>query len=249
MLSSVAQRLTRHWPSQCGVCRQWGTSALCGDCVDRFASPVPRCTRCGLRLSLHSGPHSGPHLGPHPGLAGMVCGGCLHHPPAFVKTCCAVDYSFPWDHVITAFKFEDRLDWAPALATLLLRSLPVELDVDLVVPIPLSDQRRAERGYNQAWELARRAAALRRLPARQDLLLRPWDTAHQAELGRRERQQNLQRAFMVDARQRHQLQGRRVALVDDVMTTGATAQEASSVLLRAGALSVQVWVLARTEGH
>lgn len=239
MLSSAVDRLTCHWPSQCGVCRQWGTRALCGDCVDRFASPVPRCTRCGLRLSLSL----------HSGLAGKVCGGCLRDPPAFVQTCCAVDYTFPWDHVITAFKFEDRLDWAPALARLLLRSLPIELDVDLVVPIPLSDQRRAERGYNQAWELARRAAALRRLPARQDILMRPWDTAHQADLGRRERQQNLQRAFMVDARQRHQLQGRRVALVDDVMTTGATAQEASSVLLRAGAHSVQVWVLARTEGH
>ena len=188
--------------------------------------------RCGLRL----------------GLARMVCGNCLREPPAFVKTCCAVDYGFPWDHVITAFKFEDRLDWAPALADLLHHALPAEPEVDLVMPIPLSAQRLTERGYNQAWEIARRVAALRHLPARQECLLRPWDTAHQADLGRRERQLNLRRAFMVDTRHRHLLQARRIALVDDVMTTGTTAQEASSALLRAGAQSVQMWVLARTEG-
>ena len=233
MLSRVADRFIRHWPSQCGVCRQWGNSALCADCVGRFAVPATRCTRCGLRL----------------GLAGAICGSCLREPPAFVQTHCAVDYSFPWDRVIAAFKFEDRLDWAPALAGLLQRSLPINPEVDLVLPIPLSDQRHAHRGYNQAWELARRAAALCHLPAHQDVLLRPWDTAHQAELGRRERQENLRRAFMVDPRHRHKLQGRRVALVDDVMTTGATAHEASTVLLRAGAVSVQIWVLARTEGH
>jgi ComF family protein len=231
MLSTIAKRLFCPWPSQCGVCRQWASQALCTDCVARFAAPSTRCLRCGLRL----------------GLAGMVCGNCLREPPAFVKTCCAVDYGFPWDHVITAFKFEDRLDWAPALAGLLHQALPANPDADLVMPIPLSAQRLAERGYNQAWEVARRVAALRRLPARQDCLLRPWDTAHQADLGRHERQLNLRRAFMVDARQRHRLQGQRIALVDDVMTTGTTAQEASSALLRAGAQNVQMWVLARTE--
>ena len=237
MLRAVADHLFRHWPGQCGVCRQWGTSALCSDCVGRFAAPAPRCSRCGLRwgTSLDT--------------ADTVCANCRREPPAFVKTCCAVDYAFPWDRVITAFKFEDRLDWAPALARLLHHALPAQAEVDLVLPIPLSAQRLAERGYNQAWELARRTAALIHAPARQDLLLRPWDTAHQADLDRRERQLNLQRAFIVDARLRHWVQGRRVALVDDVMTTGATAQAASSALLRAGASSVQVWVLARTEGH
>ncbi len=183
------------------------------------------------------------------GLADTACANCLLEPPAFAKTCCAVDYAFPWDRVITAFKFEDRLDWAPALARLLHHALPPQAEVDLVLPIPLSAQRLAERGYNQAWELARRVAARIQVPARQDLLLRPWDTAHQADLGRRERQLNLRRAFIVDARLRHRVQGRRIALVDDVMTTGATAQAASSALLRAGASSVQMWVLARTEGH
>lgn len=235
MLRLALGRPLRHWPSQCGVCRQWGKSSLCDDCLTRFAAPVPRCIQCGLRL----------------GLSNTVCGRCLREPPAFARTCCAVDYAFPWDGVIAAFKFQARIDWAPALAELLSRALQPEPEpeVELVLPVPLSRQRLVERGFNQAWELARRTAALQQLPARQDLLLRPVETAHQAELGRHDRQQNLQRAFMVDPRKRQLLQGRRVALVDDVMTTGATAQEASTALLRAGAHSVQVWVLARTEGH
>jgi ComF family protein len=117
---------------------------------------------------------------------------------------------------------------------------------ELVLPVPLSRQRLAERGYNQAWELARRVARLAGLPARADVLLRPLETAHQAALDRAERQRNLRRAFMVDPRQRAVLQGRRVALVDDVMTTGTTVREAAAALTRAGAASVQVWVLART---
>jgi predicted amidophosphoribosyltransferase len=112
----------------------------------------------------------------------------------------------------------------------------------------MSARRLAERGYNQAWELARRVAAALSLPASASLLLRPVDAGPQIELGRAERQRNLRNAFMVDPRQRGTLQGRRVALVDDVMTTGATAHAAASALLRAGA-AVDVWVLARTPEH
>ena len=116
----------------------------------------------------------------------------------------------------------------------------------LVLPVPLSAARLAERGYNQAWELAKRAAAALGLAADATLLQRPLDSAHQATLDRRARQQNLRTAFMVDPRRRARLQGLRVALVDDVMTTGATAHEAALVLLRAGATAVDIWVLART---
>jgi ComF family protein len=117
---------------------------------------------------------------------------------------------------------------------------------DTVVPVPMSARRLAERGYNQAWELARHVAAALSLPATASLLLRPVDAAHQIELGRAERRRNLRCAFMVDPLQRALLQGCRVALVDDVMTTGATAHAAADALLRAGAAAVDVWVLART---
>jgi len=113
----------------------------------------------------------------------------------------------------------------------------------------MAGQRLAERGYNQAWELARRVAAELHLPARSDVLQRPIGGADQIGLSRVERQRNLRQAFMVDPAQRASIAGLRVALVDDVMTTAATAQAASAALLRAGAAAVEVWVLARTPQH
>jgi len=223
-------------PSQCEVCRQWcreSRSALCADCVARFAAPVPRCGRCGLRM----------------GLATTACGTCLRTPPPFEHTVCVADYSFPWDRLIADFKFEGRAELAGMLAARLHAAWlqAASPPASLVLPVPLSADRLAERGYNQAWELARHVAAMSGSRARADLLLRPWDTAHQADLNRAARQQNLRTAFMVDPRRRSMLAGQRVALVDDVMTTGATAREAAAVLLRAGAAAVDVWVVARTE--
>jgi ComF family protein len=160
-----------------------------------------------------------------------------------------VDYRFPWDRLIVDLKFHGRPELAVALAGLLFRSvqaLGADAEVDLVLPVPLSRQRLQERGFNQAWELARRAAATLQRPARHDLLSRPVESAHQADLPRAERERNLRGAFMVEPRRRAELQGRRVALVDDVFTTGATAREATQALLRGGAAAVQIWTVART---
>ena len=219
-------------PHQCEVCRQWSAQALCSDCVARFAAPQPRCRCCGLHL----------------GLAAAACGHCLRNKPPFQHTVCVAEYGFPWDHLIADFKFNGRAELAALLAHHLLNAvraaaLPLP---QLVLPVPLSAARLAERGYNQAWELARRVAAALKVPAEATLLQRPLDSAHQALLSRTERQRNLRTAFMADPRRRAQLQGQRVALVDDVMTTGATAGEAATVLLRAGASAVDIWVLART---
>ncbi|MBK6472829.1 MAG: ComF family protein [Betaproteobacteria bacterium] len=219
-------------PQQCEVCRRWSDCALCADCVARYAAPRPRCACCGITL----------------GLPAPRCGDCLRDPPPFEHTVCVADYGFPWDALIGAFKFRGRAELAGLLAARLVAAVqaaawPLPA---LVLPVPLSPQRLAQRGFNQAWEVARRAAATLKLPAEASLLQRPLETAHQAELGRSERQRNLRTAFMVDPRRRAMLQGARVALVDDVMTTGATAREASGVLLRAGAAAVDLWVLART---
>ncbi len=222
-------------PSQCEVCRRWADAALCADCVARFAAPRPRCARCGLGL----------------GLAAPACGACLREPPPFEHTVCVADYGFPWDRLIADFKFHGRAELAGVLAARLAAAVR-EAQAPLpgtVAAVPMSARRLAQRGYNQAWELARRVAGALALPASATLLLRPVDAAHQIELGRAERQRNLRSAFMVEPSQRAALQGVRVALVDDVMTTGATAQAASQALLRAGAAAVDVWVLARTPEH
>ncbi len=219
-------------PSLCEVCRSWGRARVCADCVARFAPKLPRCGRCGLRLGL-----------PLP-----ACGDCLRDPPPFARTVCGVDYNFPWDHLVALFKFQAQVELAGVLAALLqpaLRARP-QNGIDIVVPVPLAGRRLATRGYNQAWELARHLAADQRLPTLADGLLRAVDTAQQAELGRSARRHNLRAAFMVNPLRRAALQGLRVALVDDVMTTGATVREASAALLRGGAAEVEVWAVART---
>jgi ComF family protein len=219
-------------PGQCEVCRTWCPGGVCTECLLRFAPPAVRCLRCGLRV----------------GTALSDCGECLRAPPPFERTVCGTDYAFPWDRLIAAFKFHGRIELASQLAERLLQALR-EADAvlpDLVLPVPLAAPRLAERGYNQAWELARRVARALDRPADASLLQRPLANTPQAALTRAERLAHLRGVFMVDPRRRDELQGRRVALVDDVFTTGATAREASSTLLRAGAGAVQVWVVART---
>jgi ComF family protein len=161
----------------------------------------------------------------------------------------AADYAFPWDSLIIDFKFHQAVELAQPLAamtTAAVRATGGAGGANLVVPVPLAAQRLAERGFNQAWELARRVARSFGLPADAMLLQRPIETAHQADLPRGARALNLRGAFMVDPLRRAQVAGRQVALVDDVLTTGATAREAALALLRAGAVSVQIWSVART---
>ena len=224
---------TAAWP--CEVCGSWAGDGLCGDCRRRFAEPWPACCpRCAL---------------PCPG--GQVCGACLRQPPVFEGCVAAVPYAFPWDHLVARLKFQAQPELAGLLGDLMQRALakprtgPFLPAVQCVLPVPLSPARLAERGYNQAWELARRLARRQGLPARADLLLRLRDTPHQVGLSRTERQRNLRDAMWVDTRA-GSLAGRHLALVDDVLTTGGTAAAATLALRAAGAASVQVWVLART---
>lgn len=226
-----------HWPTQCELCRQWTAGdALCGDCDARFAAPRWRCARCALPT----------------GTALARCGGCLgRDEPPFDAAVAAVDYGFPWDGLTQAFKFNGRVELAEALAARLAEAVAAACRAglpspDLVLPVPLAPARLAERGYNQAWELARRVARRLGLPADDTLLLRPLATPQQTGQSRAGRAANLAQAFMAEPRRRAALAGRRVALVDDVMTTGATVAAATRELQRAGAASVQVWVFART---
>ena len=158
-----------------------------------------------------------------------------------------VDYGYPWDRQLADLKFHQQL----SAIDVLLRPLLARLD-DVrgsgvrVVAVPLSRERLRERGYNQSWELARRLARALALEARADALFRVRDTGHQLGLHRLERARNLQGAFVVTPRHAAWVRGARIALVDDVLTTGATAQAATRTLRAAGARDVQAWVVART---
>ncbi len=151
---------------------------------------------------------------------------------------------------MAAFKFRARPDLAAVLAPLLAAAVPRNAASGsgrpLVVPVPVAPDRLRERGYNQSWELARRVARAHALPACADALFRVRATGHQLQLGRAERAANLRDAFVVTPSRATRVRGAHVALVDDVLTTGATADAATRALLRAGAARVHVWVLART---
>lgn len=179
------------------------------------------------------------------------CGACLRAPPAFDAALAAVDYAFPWDLLLARFKFRSQPELAHALAQRIVAVIEQARPPapDLVVPVPSSAQRLRERGYSPAWELARRVGALLGIEAAADVLAHGRDSAHQVGLSRSQRLANLRHAVWVDPAAATRLRERRVALVDDVMTTGATAEQCTQALLRAGAADVQVWVLTRTPAH
>jgi len=177
-----------------------------------------------------------------------LCGACVTSPPPFARTLAAVDYDHPWDALITQFKFHGALDLLPALAQRLLAAAE-RSDAPaptLLLPVPLSRERLRERGYNQAWELARRVGRDLRCEAQPLWLLRVKDTPHQLDLPPERRTGNVRAAFAVEPHRLGELRGRSVTIVDDVMTTGATVAEIARVLLQAGATEVSVWVVART---
>ena len=159
-----------------------------------------------------------------------------------------MDYSHPWDGLVSHFKFHAALDLAPVLSERLVQAVRHgdARTPELLLPVPLSTQRLRERGYNQAWELARRVARALRRPADARLLLRTKDQPHQLALPLDQRAANVRGSFAVEPLRAAQLHGREIALIDDVMTSGETAAEAARVLLQAGAVAVQVWVVART---
>lgn len=224
--------LARVLPAPCAVCRMVSTRRVCGTCLHRDAPPRPRCARCALALPARV----------------ERCAECLREEPPFTSTVAAVDYRFPWNELVDQFKSHDALDRADAIAELMLlairrASAPAP---DVVVPVPSSRERVRERGYNPAWELARRVARELDLPTRPDALSRVVHTPPQRGATRAERMRNLRGVFDVSPASRSWLHDRSAALVDDVMTTTATASEATRTLLAAGAREVHVWVAART---
>ncbi|MES2951435.1 MAG: ComF family protein [Pseudomonadota bacterium] len=228
----LLQGISRHLPSQCAVCHAWPSHSVCEACVAAFAQPVARCHTCAL--TLHS---TGVHQ----------CGACIVAPPPLDACFAALPYAYPWSSLIADFKFHQHPGWATSFAALLRAAPWVEpaLDAtDLLLPMPLSKERLRERGYNQAHVLA---CALDAPKVAHGILLRVLDTPPQRTLPRSERLRAVQDAFAVDPLQAHRVRQRRVALVDDVMTSGASLHAAARVLRGAGAAHITALVLARTE--
>ena len=224
-------RLINRLPSQCQVCHSWPANTVCEDCVSQFAQPHARCQTCALPV-----PQGMPH-----------CGACLKQAPPLDQCLAAVAYAYPWSNLMAEFKFHDQTGLARVFATLLKATPWVEpaLDAaDLVLAMPLSGAKLRQRGYNQALLLARE---LNHTKVQTDILLRIQDSPAQHTFKRAQRLNALEHAFAVDPLRTGALQGTRVVLVDDVMTTGASLYAAARVLRAAGASHITGLVFARTE--
>jgi ComF family protein len=229
-LRLATARLRRWLAPRCVVCDLDDGDPLCAGCArDYFAADLPRCACCALRLPT--------------GHSGALCGSCLRSPPGFDATVVLADYAPPVDRMITALKFGGRLPLAEAFGRLLARAgRHVVRDADVICAVPLAFERHAERGFNQAQEIARRIAADCGRPLRADVLLRTRHTPAQMDLTLAERRRNVRGAFVA----RGSLAGMRLAVVDDVMTSGATLDEVAAALKAAGAARVTNLVVART---
>ncbi len=208
---------------ECLLCSaRAGESMLCEACATGLPQLPPSCPVCAL-----------------PSPEASVCGGCLARPPPFDASLAVWPYAFPIDRLVQALKYQGNLPVARLFgAALALRV--AERAVDVVAPMPLARARLKARGFNQATEIAR--STVGRSALAPFGIERTRDTASQADLPYSERARNVRGAFVCTG----PLRGRRVAVIDDVMTTGATLAELAGTLKRAGAAWVENWVIART---
>jgi len=229
MLADAARQIaSMFFGGRCFLCR--GTAmrgaVLCAACrADLPTLGEPRCPRCAL-----------------PAEAGALCGRCLAQPPQYDATCAALEYRFPADALLHALKYRGELALAPLLAECLTAEIPADGRVDLAMPVPLSTARMRERGYNQSMEIARALRPRGQLSLEPALCTRVRDTPAQTDLPWAARARNVRNAFHCA----RVLDGMTVAVIDDVMTTGATLDAVAAALKRAGAERVVNWVVART---
>lgn len=220
------------WPASCLLCaaRAPANKNLCPECersLPRVEAACPRCAAHGAVM----------------GAEGAPCGECQKDPPAFVSTRAAFRYAAPVDRLIQNLKYHGRLELSRLLGEHLaacLRALNDPLP-DAIVPVPLHASRLRERGYNQSLEIARFVARALELPLNWKDAQRIRATTPQTELPRDRRRGNVRGAFTAGPA----FAGQRVAIVDDVMTSGHTADALADSLLRSGAVEVRVWVVAR----
>lgn len=200
---------------------------LCMACDGSLpAHPADACPQCGIAS---------------PGA--LVCGDCLSDPPAYDAALTVFTYRFPLDQLIHSFKYASNLTLADFFARKLASCVRDHPMPHALVAMPLARRRLAERGFNQALLIADNAAQRLSLPIERTALVRIRETLPQSGLPWKERRANVKGAFACAT----DLKGRHIALVDDVMTTGATLNEAAKVLKLQGAVRVTAWVIARAE--
>ena len=219
----------RIFKQKCLLCAspQANNHALCSPCLNELPwHPSTSCPQCGLSSS------------------GQLCGSCMRSPPDFDATHAVFLYQYPIDKMMQRYKYGNMLNISHTFGTLLAEKTNIE-SVDLIIPMPMHPTRIKQRGFNQALEIAK--VLTKNRPEKLDYksVARQTLTPPQASLALKERVKNIKGAFKVNS----DLAGKRIAIVDDVMTTGASLNELAKTLKKAGASHVECWVIARTLPH
>jgi ComF family protein len=226
---SLRRLATRLLPQACALCAAGsGDSILCAPCMNALPPLPVACPSCA-----------------RPSSGGAVCGACLRKPPPYATTLAACSYAYPLDRLVQALKYSRQLALAQplgdALAAAAMRAPRWYVRPGVLVALPLAAARQRERGFNQAIEIARVVARRTGIPLVHGVV-RSSHGPPQATLPWKHRRRNVRSAFACV----RSFSGLHVALVDDVMTTGATLEAAAGALLKAGAARVDAWVVART---
>ena len=248
--SAALRRLPRAWlrvalqallPAACALCGGPCAQVLCLPCRQQFfPASGPRCFQCANPLPAETPPARVPVA---------LCGRCLATPPAYDATLAAADYAAPVDQLVLQLKFSGRLALAGLFAQLLRDAVLERPDFilpDLLCPVPLGPARLAERGFNQALEIARPLAKAIGVGLYPTLAARVHETQAQSLVTPDQRQRNMAQAFVVTPGALLLVRGLHIGVVDDVMTSGQTLGELAATFKRYGAARVTNLVFART---
>lgn len=227
-LLNIGLKFSRPLPAQpCLLCGALSRDGLC-------------CRACNDELPRLNNSHCPTCALPTP--TGEICGKCLQHPPGFDHAIAAFSYTFPIDQLIKALKFNERLILVNFLADELVARVTDR--PDHLMAVPLHPKRLQTRGFNQSQALAERISQRSGIPLITGVCQRVRDTLPQSSLPWQERDKNIRGAFAMRADSN--VGGKHVAIIDDVMTTGASIGEIARTLKQAGAREVSAWVVART---
>lgn len=227
------------------------TMHFCSACIEDLPSIPYYCKTCALPITL-SEQVDRQTLNIEPSI---MCGECISRTPSFSETLCPFKYEFPIRQIIRQIKYENKRYWIKPLCHFLEGKITLAIKTrenfaypDLLIPIPIHKSKLKTRGFNQAELIAKTISNLTKIPFDKSILIKIKNTANQSQLDKQERMKNLKGSLQVSSKAIHKflLTGKHIVLIDDVMTTKATAEYASKLLLEAGAKKVDVWCIART---
>ena len=221
--------MSKLFTSLCLICNDISLEylSLCQACLDELPQNLHYCTQCGLKIE---------------GEASKICGACQQKPPFYDSIIAAYRYEYAIKHLITEFKFYKKLRNADLLGKLLAKHINKQQLPEYLIPVPMHRKRLTQRGFNQAMELCHVLSKELNIPILSNAIIKKKATEAQANLTAKQRRQNLKGSFAIN----EVINAQHIAIVDDVMTTGATMNELAKLLKKAGVKHIQAWVCART---